>query len=152
MVELNGVLVTHALITTRELCIRCAQHYSWLAYYLLCLFCFLLCFTTYEAIFKHIQCLYRYVMRAVYIAKGSPLLPPDFVSIFDDLASSSLDVFFDPSRGLTSLPGLTLGTLSQLFSHSLILLFFVRYVILGKFPLSQILNLSLSNISKFQVK
>lgn len=48
-------------------------------------------------------------MRAIYIAKGSPLLPPDFVSIFDDLASSSLDVFFDPSRGLMNLPGLTLG-------------------------------------------
>lgn len=51
----------------------------------------------------------RYAMRAIYIAKGSPLLPPDFVSIFDDLASSSLDVFFDPSRGLKNLPGLTLG-------------------------------------------
>lgn len=48
-------------------------------------------------------------MRAIYIAKGSPLLPPDFVSIFDDLASSSLDVFFDPSRGLANLPGFTLG-------------------------------------------
>ncbi|PON54074.1 Vacuolar protein sorting-associated protein [Parasponia andersonii] len=80
VVELNGVLVTHALITMRELFIRCAQHYSW------------------------------YSMRAIYIAKGSPLLPPDFVSIFDDLASSSLDVFFDPSRGLMNLPGFTLGT------------------------------------------
>lgn len=48
-------------------------------------------------------------MRAIYIAKGSPLLPPDFVSLFDDLASSSLDVFFDPSRGTMNLPGLTLG-------------------------------------------
>lgn len=58
-------------------------------------------------------------MRAVYIAKGSPLLPPDFVSIFDDLASSSLDVFFDPSRGLKNLPGLTLGMLFTLsFFHS----------------------------------
>lgn len=28
-VELNGVLVTHALITIRELTIKCAQHYSW---------------------------------------------------------------------------------------------------------------------------
>lgn len=28
-VELNGVLVTHALITLRELTIKCAQHYSW---------------------------------------------------------------------------------------------------------------------------
>lgn len=60
-------------------------------------------------------------MRAIYIAKGSPLLPPDFVSIFDDLASSSLDVFFDPSRGLMNLPGLTLGTLSTFLVHSLIL-------------------------------
>lgn len=49
-------------------------------------------------------------MRAIYIAKGSPLLPPAFASIFDDLASSSLDVFFDPSTGLINLPGLTLGT------------------------------------------
>lgn len=48
-------------------------------------------------------------MRAIYIAKGSPLLPPTFVSIFDDLASSSIDVFFDPSRALINLPGLTLG-------------------------------------------
>ncbi|PIN04126.1 hypothetical protein CDL12_23341 [Handroanthus impetiginosus] len=80
-VELNGVLVTHALITLRELTIKCAQHYSW------------------------------YAMRAIYIAKGSPLLPPAFASIFDDLASSSLDVFFDPSRGLLNLPGVTLGTL-----------------------------------------
>lgn len=53
-------------------------------------------------------------MRAIYIAKGSPLLPPDFVSIFDDLASSSLDVFFDPSRALVTLPGLTLGMSSTL--------------------------------------
>ncbi|KAI5418217.1 hypothetical protein KIW84_042736 [Lathyrus oleraceus] len=80
VVELNGVLITHALITMRELFIKCAQHYSW------------------------------YAMRAIYIAKGSPLLPPDFVSIFDDLASSSLDVFFDPSHRLPNLPGLTLGT------------------------------------------
>ncbi|EPS59041.1 hypothetical protein M569_15769, partial [Genlisea aurea] len=78
-VELNGVLVTHALITLRELAVKCAQHYSW------------------------------YVMRAVYIAKGSPLLPPDFASLFDDLASSSLDVFFDPSSGFLNLPNMTLG-------------------------------------------
>ncbi|XP_059458026.1 uncharacterized protein LOC132187653 isoform X3 [Corylus avellana] len=97
VVELNGVLVTHALITVRELCMRCAQHYSW------------------------------YVMRAIYIAKGSPLLPPDFVSIFDDLASSSLDVFFDPSRGLMNIPGLTLGTLSTFFVQSLIL-FLIWYI------------------------
>ncbi|KAL3526718.1 hypothetical protein ACH5RR_011374 [Cinchona calisaya] len=79
-VELNGVLVTHALITLRELSVKCAQHYSW------------------------------YALRAIYIAKGSPLLPPAFASIFDDFASSSLDVFFDPSSGLINLPGLTMGT------------------------------------------
>lgn len=56
----------------------------------------------------------RYVMRAIYIAKGSPLLPPEFASIFDDLASSSLDVFFDPSSGLVKLPGLTLGITNSL--------------------------------------
>ncbi|KAJ0726865.1 putative vacuolar protein sorting-associated protein [Helianthus annuus] len=83
-VELNGVLVTHALITLSELSIKCAQHYSW------------------------------YVMRAIYIAKGSPLLPPAFASIFDDLASSSLDVFFDPSSALVKLPGLTIGTFKLL--------------------------------------
>ncbi|KAG9440811.1 hypothetical protein H6P81_020976 [Aristolochia fimbriata] len=79
VVELNGVLLTHALVTARELLIKCAQHYSW------------------------------YSMRAIYILKGSTLLPPAFASIFDDTASSSLDVFFDPSSGLVSLPGLTLG-------------------------------------------
>ncbi|XP_031387722.1 uncharacterized protein LOC116200899 isoform X2 [Punica granatum] len=84
VVELNGVSVTHALVTMRELSIRCAQHYTW------------------------------YAMRAIYIAKGSPLLPPGFASIFDDLASSSLDVFFDPSHGLMKLPGLTLGTFKLL--------------------------------------
>lgn len=83
-VELNGVLVTHALITIKELFIKCAQHYSW------------------------------YAMRAIYIAKGSPLLPPAFASIFDDLASSSLDAFFDPSTGLVNLPGLTIGTFKLL--------------------------------------
>ncbi|RAL40781.1 hypothetical protein DM860_008479 [Cuscuta australis] len=79
-VELNGVLVTHVLLTLRELSIKCAQHYSW------------------------------YTMRAIYIAKGSPLLPPAFASIFDDFASSSLDVFFDPSSGFIKFPGLTMGT------------------------------------------
>ncbi|XP_068653783.1 uncharacterized protein [Aristolochia californica] len=79
VVELNGVLLTHALVTARELFIKCAQHYSW------------------------------YSMRAIYILKGSTLLPPAFASIFDDTASSSLDVFFDPSSGLVNLPGLTLG-------------------------------------------
>ncbi|XXG49285.1 hypothetical protein AAC387_Pa02g3508 [Persea americana] len=79
VVELNGVLLTHAVVTARELIIKCAQHYSW------------------------------YAVRAVYIAKGSPLLPPAFASIFDDSASSSLDVFFDPSSGLINLPGVTLG-------------------------------------------
>lgn len=29
VVELNGVLVTHALITVRELLLRCVKHYSW---------------------------------------------------------------------------------------------------------------------------
>ncbi|GFY93904.1 vacuolar protein sorting-associated protein, putative [Actinidia rufa] len=52
----------------------------------------------------------RYAMRAIYLVKGSPLLPPAFASIFDDLASSSLDVFFDPSSVLINLPGLTIGT------------------------------------------
>jgi hypothetical protein len=74
-------------------------------------------------------------MRAIYIAKGSPLLPPEFVSIFDDLASSSLDVFFDPSRGLMNLPGLTLGTLFYILcslTHPLFDL--VRCIFLFKFP------------------
>ncbi|TYH44733.1 hypothetical protein ES332_D11G215800v1 [Gossypium tomentosum] len=79
-VELNGVSVTHALVTIRELLIRCAQHYSW------------------------------YAMRSISIAKGSQLLPPAFASIFDDLASSSLDIFFDPSQGLMNLPGFKWGT------------------------------------------
>jgi len=48
-------------------------------------------------------------MRAIYIAKGSPLLPPTFASVFDDLASSSLDAFFDPSSSLFNVRGLTLG-------------------------------------------
>ncbi|CAN7110576.1 unnamed protein product [Brassica rapa subsp. narinosa] len=84
VVELNGVLVTHALITVRELVLRCVKHYSW------------------------------YAMRAIYIAKGSPLLPPAFASMFDDFASSSLDAFFDPSRGLVNVPGLTVGTFKLL--------------------------------------
>lgn len=79
VLELNGVLLTHTLVTSRELLIKCAQHYSW------------------------------YLIRAVYIAKGSSLLPPAFSSIFDDTASSSLDVFFDPSDGSIRLPGLSLG-------------------------------------------
>ncbi|XP_010515400.1 PREDICTED: uncharacterized protein LOC104791262 [Camelina sativa] len=84
VVELNGVLVIHALITVRELLLRCVKHYSW------------------------------YAMRAIYIAKGSPLLPPAFASMFDDFASSSLDAFFDPSRGLVNVPGLTVGTFKLL--------------------------------------
>ncbi|XP_010558503.1 PREDICTED: uncharacterized protein LOC104827123 [Tarenaya hassleriana] len=84
VVELNGVLITHALITVRELLIRCVKHYSW------------------------------YSMRAIYIAKGSLLLPPAFASMFDDFASSSLDAFFDPSGGLVNIPGLTLGTFKLL--------------------------------------
>lgn len=56
-------------------------------------------------------------MRAIYLAKGSLLLPPSFASMFDDLASSSLDVFFDPSQGLLKLPGFTSSTASLLLSH-----------------------------------
>uniref|UniRef100_K3Z322 Vacuolar protein sorting-associated protein 13 VPS13 adaptor binding domain-containing protein n=1 Tax=Setaria italica TaxID=4555 RepID=K3Z322_SETIT len=78
-VELNGVLLNHALVTFRELLLKCAQHYSW------------------------------YVLRAIYVTKGSSLLPPSFTSIFDDSASSVLDVFFDPSDGLLNVPGLTIG-------------------------------------------
>lgn len=52
-------------------------------------------------------------MRGIYIAQGSLLLPPAFASIFDDLASSSLDVFFDPSSGLPNLPGVTMGIFSS---------------------------------------
>ncbi|XP_062202518.1 uncharacterized protein LOC133904893 isoform X2 [Phragmites australis] len=78
-VELNGVLLNHALVTFRELLLKCAQHYSW------------------------------YVLRAIYLTKGSSLLPPSFASIFDDSASSVLDVFFDPSDGSLNLPGLTIG-------------------------------------------
>uniref|UniRef100_A0A0D3HWC0 Vacuolar protein sorting-associated protein 13 VPS13 adaptor binding domain-containing protein n=1 Tax=Oryza barthii TaxID=65489 RepID=A0A0D3HWC0_9ORYZ len=79
-VELNGVLLNHALVTFRELFLKCAQHYSW------------------------------YVLRAIYVTKGSSLLPPSFASIFDDSASSVIDVFFDPSDGSLNLPGLTIGT------------------------------------------
>ncbi|CAM0949165.1 unnamed protein product [Alopecurus aequalis] len=78
-VELNGVLLNHALVTFRELFLKCAQHYSW------------------------------YALRAIYVTKGSLLLPPSFASIFDDSASSVLDVFFDPSDGSINLPGLTIG-------------------------------------------
>ncbi|ONM01743.1 hypothetical protein ZEAMMB73_Zm00001d030935 [Zea mays] len=78
-VELNGVLLNHALVTFRELLLKCAQHYSW------------------------------YVLRAIYVTKGSKLLPPSFASIFDDSASSVLDVFFDPSDGSLNVPGLTIG-------------------------------------------
>ncbi|XP_047048194.1 uncharacterized protein LOC124653172 isoform X1 [Lolium rigidum] len=78
-VELNGVLLNHALVTFRELFLKCAQHYSW------------------------------YALRAIYVTKGSLLLPPSFASIFDDSASSVLDVFFDPSDGSLNLPGLTIG-------------------------------------------
>ena len=57
---------------------------------------------------------FRYAMRAIYIARGSSLLPPAFASLFDDSASSSLDVFFDPSNGSVDVQGLTLGTLHVL--------------------------------------
>lgn len=44
VVELNGVLVTHALITLRELSVRCAQHYSWwVSLLLFSLYLFYLC-------------------------------------------------------------------------------------------------------------
>ncbi|ERN17671.1 hypothetical protein AMTR_s00059p00194330 [Amborella trichopoda] len=79
VVELNGILLSHALVTVRELRVKCARHYSW------------------------------YALRAIYIAKGSPLLPPAFASLFDDSASSSLDFFFDPSSKSINLGGLTLG-------------------------------------------
>ena len=46
------------------------------------------------------------------------LLPPSFASIFDDSASSVLDVFFDPSDGSLNLPGLTIGKLSLVYSDS----------------------------------
>jgi len=48
-------------------------------------------------------------LRAIYVTKGSSLLPPSFASIFDDSASSVLDVFFDPSDGSLNVPGLTIG-------------------------------------------
>lgn len=78
-VELNGVLLSNALLTYAQLAVKCAQHYSW------------------------------YAMRAIYIARGSSLLPPAFASLFDDSAASSLDVFFDPSNGSVDVQGLTLG-------------------------------------------
>lgn len=62
------------------------------------------------------------------MAKGSQLLPPAFASIFDDTASSSLDVFFDPSDGSINLPGITLGKILSIllvgFSNSFSLLMF----------------------------
>ena len=58
---------------------------------------------------NNIRVIDRYVLRAVYVTKGSLLLPPSFASIFDDSASSVLDVFFDPSDGSLNVPGLTIG-------------------------------------------
>ncbi|XP_024524529.1 uncharacterized protein LOC112344305 isoform X2 [Selaginella moellendorffii] len=83
-VELNGVLLSHALLTFKQLVMKCFQHYSW------------------------------YAMRAIYIARGSKLLPPGFSSLFDDSAASSLDVFFDPANGSIDLQGLTLGMFNLL--------------------------------------
>ncbi|XP_059063303.1 uncharacterized protein LOC131071412 isoform X3 [Cryptomeria japonica] len=83
-VELNGILLSNALVTFRQLGIKCAQHYSW------------------------------YIMRAIYIAKGSKLLPPAFASIFDDSASSSFHLFFDPSKGSVDLQGFTIGMFNLL--------------------------------------
>ena len=57
----------------------------------------------------------RYVLRAIYVTKGSSLLPPSFASMFDDSASSVLDVFFDPSDGSLNLPGLTIGKMCYVF-------------------------------------
>eukprot|EP00246_Nothoceros_aenigmaticus_P000591 TRINITY_DN10853_c0_g1_i2.p1 TRINITY_DN10853_c0_g1~~TRINITY_DN10853_c0_g1_i2.p1 ORF type:complete len:881 (+),score=147.12 TRINITY_DN10853_c0_g1_i2:341-2644(+) len=88
-VELNGVLLSHALLTYKQLALKCAQHYSW------------------------------YAMRAIYMARGSELLPPAFASLFDDTAAASLDVFFDPSSGSIDFQGLTLGMFS-LLSHGLL--------------------------------
>ena len=62
--------------------------------------------------------IFRYVIRAVYVAKGSPLLPPAIASVFDDAASSVLDVFFDPSSGSIGLPGITLGWFRSFFCSS----------------------------------
>lgn len=84
VVELNGLLLSHALMTFRELAIKCAQHYSW------------------------------YVMRGIYIAKGSQLLPPSFVSLFDDSASTSFDFFIDPSDHPVHLQNFTKGIFNQL--------------------------------------
>ncbi|KAH9301469.1 hypothetical protein KI387_013052, partial [Taxus chinensis] len=83
-VELNGVLLSNALVTFRQLAIKCAQHYSW------------------------------YIMRAIYIAKGSQLLPPAFTSLFDDTASSSFHLFFDPSTGSVDVQSLTIGMFNLL--------------------------------------
>jgi hypothetical protein len=38
-------------------------------------------------------------MRAITLARGAEFFPPNFVSLFDDSASVSLDVFFDPKAG-----------------------------------------------------
>lgn len=56
-------------------------------------------------------------MRAIYIARGSSLLPPAFASLFDDSSQSSLDVFFDPSNGSVDMQGLTLGTVCSSLLH-----------------------------------
>lgn len=84
VVELNGVVLSHALMTFHQLAIKCAQHYSW------------------------------YIMRAIYIAKGSHLLPPSFVSLFDDSASISFDFFIDPSDHSVDHQNFTKGMFSLL--------------------------------------
>lgn len=84
VVELNGVLLSHALMTFHKLAIKCVQHYSW------------------------------YLMRSIYIAKGSQLLPPSFVSLFDDSASTSLDFFIDPSDHSVDLQNFTKGMINLL--------------------------------------
>lgn len=68
-------------------------------------------------------------MRAVYVTKGSSLLPPSFASIFDDSASSVLDVFFDPSDGLLNIPGLTIG--KRLKKYVLIFVGILHAIVMG---------------------
>eukprot|EP00850_Spirogloea_muscicola_P022055 SM000275S10311 [mRNA] locus=s275:70340:90365:+ [translate_table: standard] len=83
VIELNGISLQHALLTYTQLAVKFAQHYSW------------------------------YGMRAVYLARGSELLPPAFASLFDDSAASSIDAFFDPAN-LSSAKNITLGAFNLL--------------------------------------
>eukprot|EP00850_Spirogloea_muscicola_P023679 SM000377S13800 [mRNA] locus=s377:3586:23836:+ [translate_table: standard] len=83
VIKLNGISLQHALLTYTQLAVKFAQHYSW------------------------------YGMRAVYLARGSELLPPAFASLFDDSAASSIDAFFDPAN-LSSAKNITLGAFNLL--------------------------------------